>query len=326
MDNAQKLVVIFGGSGFLGRHIVRALAKQGWRIRVACRRPNLAGYLQPMGSVGQIHAVQANVRYPRSVEAAIAGADAVINLTGILYQTGRQKFDAVQASGAGTIARAAKAAGITQFVHFSAIGADENSESAYARSKAAGEAAVLTHVPTAVIFRPSIVFGPEDDFFNRFAKLATFLPFLPLIGGGHTKFQPVFVGDVAKAVVAALSNEAKTGTVYELGGPEVKSFKELLQLTAIEVHRPNIILLPLPFFAAKLQASVLQLLPKPMLTVDQVKLLAVDNVVSLEAIQDKRNLEGLHIAPTALASVLPSYLWRYRVNGQYAKAASQTAE
>lgn len=319
MNNQNKLVTIIGGSGFIGRHIVRRLAKEGWRIRVACRRPDLAGHLQPLGTVGQIMPVQVNVRFPLSLEKAIAGSDAVINLVGILHETGRQKFDSVQAQGARAVAEAAKKAGVKQFIQFSAIGADENSPSAYARSKAAGEKAVLKVLPDAIILRPSIVFGPEDDFFNRFAGLATVLPFLPLIGGGETKFQPIFVGDVAKVVSAALAGEIKPGAVYELGGSEIKTFKALLELT-LEVTQRKRFLIPLPFVIARLQASFLQLLPNPMLTVDQVKLLEQDNVVSDAAIAEKRTLQGLGIPATALESVLPDYLWRYRVNGQYAEA------
>ena len=255
--------------------MVRALAKRGYRIRVAVRRPELAGHLQPLGRVGQIHAVQANLRYPASVEAAARDADVVINLVGILFERGRQRFDAVQAFGAEAVALAAAAFG-ARLVHVSAIGADENAPSHYARSKAAGEKLVLAAVPAAVILRPSIVFGPEDDFFNKFAAIARISPALPLIGGGHTRFQPVFAGDVAGAVRAAVEGRAAAGTTYELGGPEVKSFKELMQfvLTTIERRR---LLVPIPFALARLQASFLQFMPKPLLTPDQVELLRSDN-------------------------------------------------
>lgn len=212
-----RLVTIFGGSGFLGRHLTQALAKRGWRVRAAVRRPDLAGHLQPLGMVGQIHAVQANLRYPDSVARAVAGADAVVNLVGILHEGGRQTFSAVQAQGPRIVAEAAAKAGVESLVQVSAIGADANSPADYARSKAAGEAATLAAFPTAVIMRPSIVFGPEDQFFNRFADMARFLPFLPLIGGGETKFQPVYVGDVAEAIARALEGAAKPGATYELG-------------------------------------------------------------------------------------------------------------
>jgi len=265
----ETLVTIFGGSGFLGRHVVRALAKLGYRIRVAVRRPELAGYLQPLGRVGQIHAVQANLRYPASVEAATRDADVAINLVGILFERGRQRFDAVQAFGAEAVARAAAAAG-AKLVHVSAIGADEKAPSLYARAKAKGEKLVLAAAPDAVILRPSILFGPEDDFFNKFAAMARLAPALPLIGGGHTKFQPVFAGDVASAVVAAIEERAKAGAIYELGGPEVKSFKELMQFVLATTERKRL-LLPLPFGLAKFQASLLQLMPTPLLTPDQVE-------------------------------------------------------
>src|SRR5689334_1684724 len=265
---AETLVTVFGGSGFLGRHVVRALAREGYRVRPAVRRPDLAGHLQPLGRVGQIHAVQANLRYPESVEAAVRGADVVVNLVGILFERGKQTFDAVQAEGAATVARAAAAAG-ARMVHVSALGADPDSPALYGRSKAAGETAVLAAVPDATILRPSILFGPEDDFFNRFAALARMAPALPLIGGGLTKFQPVFVGDVAQAVLRAVGGRAKGGAVYELGGPEVKTFRALMEYVLTVTERKRM-LMPLPFGLARLQAMVLQFMPKPLLTPDQV--------------------------------------------------------
>ncbi len=316
----DRLVTIYGGSGFLGRHLVRALAKRGWRIRVAVRRPELANFLQPLGIVGQIHAVQANLRYPESVTSAAEDADAIVNLAGILFQTGRQTFEGVQAEGARAVAEAA-AKRNTKLVHVSAIGADANSQSAYARSKAAGEAAVKSAVPEATIFRPSILFGPEDGFFNRFAAMARIVPALPLIGGGETRFQPVFVGDVAAAIVAALEDKAKPGTTYELGGPEVKSFRELMELMLAEIGRRRL-LVPIPFALARLQAFFLELLPNPLLTRDQVILLERDNVVSAEAEREGRTLKALGISPTALAAVLPSYLGRFRKAGQFTRPAS----
>jgi len=311
----ETLVTVFGGSGFLGRHVVRALAREGYRIRPAVRRPDLAFHLQPLGRVGQIHAVQANLRYPASVEAAVRGADVVINLVGILFERGKQRFEAVQADGAHHVAQAAAAAG-ARMIHVSALGADPNSSSSYARSKAAGEAAVLAAAPDATIFRPSIVFGPEDDFFNRFAAMARMSPALPLIGGGQTKFQPVFAGDVAQAIRKAVGGATKGGTIYELGGPEVKSFKELMEYVLAVTERRRL-LVPLPFALAKLQAFFLQFTPTPLLTPDQVELLRTDNVVSPAAIAEGRTLEALAIEPAALEAIVPSYLWRFRKTGQF---------
>jgi uncharacterized protein YbjT (DUF2867 family) len=311
----DTLVTVFGGSGFLGRHVVRALARRGYRVRVAVRRPELAGFLQPLGRVGQIHAVQANLRYPASVEAAARDADAVINLVGILFERGRQRFDAVQAFGAEAVALAAAAYG-ARLVHVSAIGAAENAPSRYARAKAMGEKLVLAAVPSAVILRPSVVFGPEDDFFNKFAAIARFAPALPLIGGGHTRFQPVFAGDVASAVAAAIEGRAQAGQIYELGGPQVQSFKELMQFMLTTIGRRRL-LVPIPFALAKLQASILQLMPKPLLTPDQVELLRSDTVVSDEAKREGRTLEAFGIDPIAMATIVPSYLWRFRKSGQF---------
>ena len=315
----DRLVTIYGGSGFVGRHAVRAFAQRGWRIRVAVRRPELAFHLQPLGRVGQIHAVQANLRYPDSVARALEDAEVAINLVGILYERGRQSFEAVQAAGAGAVAKAAAAAG-TRLVHVSAIGADARSASGYARSKAAGEKAVSSAIREAVILRPSVVFGQEDDFFNRFAELARWLPALPLIGDGKTRFQPVFVGDVAAAIVAAAEERARPATVNELGGPEVKTFRELLELMLRVIGRERL-LVPLPFALARLQAFFLEFLPKPPLTRDQVRLLERDNVVSPKAEREGRTLKGLGFAPTSLEAILPSYLWRFRKTGQYARSA-----
>jgi uncharacterized protein YbjT (DUF2867 family) len=314
-DNVNTLITVFGGSGFLGRHVVRALARRHYRIRVGVRRPELAGHLQPLGRVGQIHAVQANVRYPESVAAAARGAQVIINLVGILFERGRQRFAGVQAGGAETVALAARTLG-ARMIHVSAIGADENAPSLYARSKALGEKAVLSAVPSATIFRPSILFGPEDDFFNRFAALARFSPALPLIGGGHTKFQPVFVGDVASAIAQAVDGRAALGTVYELGGPEVRTFRELMEYVLATTERRRL-LIPLPFGLAKFQSYFLQLLPKPLLTPDQVELLKRDNVVSEQAKRAKHTLEALGIDPVAIEAIVPSYLWRFRKTGQF---------
>jgi NADH dehydrogenase len=284
------------------------------------RRPDLAGHLQPLGRVGQIHAVQANVRYPQSVDAAARDADVVVNLVAILFERGRQRFDAVQHFGAEQVALAAAAHG-ARMVHVSAIGADENSPSEYAQAKAKGEAAVLAAVPGATVFRPSILFGPEDDFFNRFAAMARFLPALPLIGGGETKFQPVFVGDVAEAIARAVDGNARAGTTYELGGPEVRTFKQLMEYVLATVERKRM-LVPLPFALAKFQAMFLQYLPKPPLTPDQVELLKVDNVVSEAASRDRRTLKGLGIDATAMETVVPTYLWRFRKTGQFKVSAA----
>lgn len=314
-SNADTLITVFGGSGFLGRHVVRALARRRFRIRVAVRRPELAGHLQPLGSVGQIHAVQANLRYPRSVEAAMRDASIAINLVGILFERGRQRFDLVQTYGAEQVALAASAFG-AKVIHVSAIGADENSSSLYAQSKARGEKAVLAAAKDAVIFRPSVVFGPEDDFFNRFASMARFLPALPLIGGGQTRFQPVYVGDVAEAIASAVEGKTRTGTVYELGGPEVRSLKQIMEYVLATIERKRL-LVALPFALAKFQASVLQFLPKPPLTPDQVELLRTDNVVSELAMAERRTLEGLGLLPTPAEAIVPSYLWRFRKTGQF---------
>jgi uncharacterized protein YbjT (DUF2867 family) len=314
-SNADTLITIFGGSGFLGRHVVRALAGQEYRIRVAVRRPDLAGHLQPLGRVGQIHAVQANVRNRASVAAAVRGSDVVINLVGILFESGRQRFETVQAFGAESVALAA-AAENALMIHISAIGADEHSRSAYARSKAEGERLVLAATPEATILRPSVVFGPNDDFFNRFAALARMVPALPLVGGGTTRFQPVYAGDVAEAIAKAVAGQTGAGKVYELGGPEVMTFKEILQYVLATIGRRRL-LVPIPFWAAKLKAFFFEFMPKPVLTRDQVELLRSDNVVSDAARAESRTLEGLGIVPRSAEAIVPSYLWRFRKTGQF---------
>ena len=316
-SNLDTLVTVFGGSGFLGRHVVRALAKRDYRIRVAVRRPELAGHLQPLGRVGQIHAVQANLRYPASVEAAMRDSHAAINLVGILAESGAQTFDAVQGAGAGTVARAAAAAG-AGMVHVSAIGAAENSASRYGRAKAAGEKAVLAALPSATILRPSVVFGPEDQFTNRFAALARMSPALPLIGGGLTKLQPVYVGDVATAVADAVDGKTRPGAPYELGGPEVLTMREIMEII-LDVTERRRMLMPLPFGLAKLQALFLQFAPGDFkLTPDQVTLLRSDNVVSDAAKTAGLTLEGLGITPDSMEAIVPQYLWRFRKTGQFA--------
>ena len=311
----DTLVTVYGGSGFLGRHVIRALAKRHYRIRVAVRRPELAGFLQPLGRVGQIHAVQTNLRNAASVEAAARDAQVLINLVGILFERGRQRFDTVHAYGAEQVALAANAHG-ARIVHVSAIGADENSASAYARSKAKAEQLVLAAQPSATIMRPSIMFGPEDDFFNRFAALARMSPALPLIGGGLTRFQPVFVGDVAAAIADAADGNVRTGTIYELGGPEARTFKELMQFVLTTIERKRL-LIPIPFFVARMQAMFLQYLPKPLLTPDQVELLRTDNIVSESAKAERRTLQGLGIDPEPIEAIVSSYLWRFRKTGQF---------
>lgn len=310
-----QLVTVFGGSGFLGRHVVRALAKRGYRVRVATRRPELATHLQPLGNVSQIQPVQANLRVRWSVDRAVQGADHVVNLVGILFESGRQNFATVQDFGARAVAEAARGAGAS-LTHVSAIGANEHSAAAYARTKARGEKAVHATVPDAVILRPSIVFGPEDQFFNRFANLARYSPFLPLIGGGLTKFQPVFVGDVAEAVACAVSGQAKAGATYELGGPNVMTFRETME-QMLEITGRKRMLVSLPWWLASLQASVLGMLPNPLLTPDQVELLKTDNVVSHHAETAGHTLAGLGIQAESTAAVLPSYLWRFRPAGQF---------
>ncbi|WP_213735770.1 complex I NDUFA9 subunit family protein [Bradyrhizobium sp. dw_411] len=320
-SNSDTLVTVFGGSGFLGRNVVRALCKRDYRVRVAVRRPELAGHLQPLGKVGQIHAVQANLRYPASVEAAMRDSHVAINLVGILTESGAQTFDAVQGTGAGTVAKAAAAAG-ARMVHISAIGADENSESRYARAKAAGEKAVLSAIPSATILRPSVVFGPEDQFTNRFAALARMSPVLPLIGGGATKLQPVYVGDIATAVADAVDGKTKAGATYELGGPEVLTMREIMEIILATTER-NRMLVSLPFGLAKLKATFLQFAPGALkLTPDQVTLLRSDNVVSDAAKAAGLTLEGLGIVPDSLEAIAPQYLWRFRAAGQFQKKSA----
>jgi uncharacterized protein YbjT (DUF2867 family) len=317
----QGLVTVFGGSGFVGAQVVRALAKRGLRLRVAVRNPGRGYRLRMLGDVGQIEIVQANVRNPDSIARAVAGAQACVNLVGVLYETGRQQFQTIHALGARNIAEAAAAVGVERFVQVSSIGADPDSPSKYARTKALGEAAVREIIPGAVILRPSIVFGPEDGFFNRFAAIASLSPAIPLFGGGETRFQPVFVGDVAAAVATAIVNPAQAGQIYELGGPGVYSFKALMQLVCRETGRRPL-LVPIPFALASLIGAagdlVAGLIPPP-LTSDQVKLLRVDNV----ATPGVPGLAELGIEPSALEPVLPTYLFRYRKGGQYAEQVAR---
>lgn len=317
LANLPPLVTVFGGSGFIGRHVVRVLAKRGYRIRVAVRRPDLAGFLQPLGNVGQISLVQANLRYRNSIDRAVEGADHVINCVGILFESGRNTFDAVQEFGGRAVAEAARNVGAT-LTHISAIGANAGSNSNYGRTKGRAEAAILSIKPDAIIFRPSIVFGPEDSFFNKFADMARTFPVLPLVGGGKTKFQPVYVEDVAEAVARAVDGKVEGGKIYELGGPEVLTFRECLE-TILKVTVRKNQLVSLPFSIASLIGSIASLVPfiAPPITPDQVKLLKHDNVVSKEAEAEGRTLKGLGITPTMATSVLDSYLVQYRPHGQY---------
>jgi NADH dehydrogenase len=299
---------------------VRALAKRGYRVRVAVRNPNLAIHVQPLGNVGQIQPVQANLRVRWSVDRAVEGADCVVNLVGILHEGGRQTFNAVQDFGARAVAEAARAAG-ARLVDVSAIGADPDSSVPYARTKGQAEKAVLDIVKDAIVFRPSIVFGPEDRFFNRFAAMARLSPALPLIGGGETKFQPVYVGDVAEAIARAVDGKVAGGRVYELGGPEVRTFRALMEEMLKVIGRRRF-LVPLPWWLARLQGRILGLLPNPLLTADQVELLKRDNVVSEAAREEGRTLEGLGITPRTTEAILPTYLWQYRTAGQFTKTTA----
>ncbi len=313
-----RLIAVVGGSGFVGRHTVRALARRGFRVRAVVRRPDLAGYLQPMGSVGQIHAVQGNVRYPDSIARALEGADGVVNLVGVLAKSGAQTFETIHVAGARTVARAAREAGARRFVHVSAIGASPTSAGQYGRTKAQGEAAVLEAFPEVIILRPSLIFGPEDSLFNRFAAMARVAPVLPLVGG-RTRFQPVYVGDVAAAIAGICEGTGKSGVIYELGGPEVLTFRALLDRVQEYAGRARPYL-PLPFWLAKLLAALTAPLPNAIrpLTVDQVRMLQSDNVVSAAAIEEGRTLQGLGIqGPHAIDTIVPTYLESYRAKGQY---------
>jgi NADH dehydrogenase len=323
-----ELVTVFGGSGFLGQYVVNALARRGYRMRVAVRRPNAARMPEVFGMVGQVQEVQANLRYPRSVRQAVRGAGAVVNLVGILQRSGAQTFEAVQAEGAGAVAEAAAEAG-ARLVHVSAIGADLASGSAYARSKAQGEVAVRKARPDAVVVRPSLMFGPGDSFFNRFAALSRMLPVLPL-AGADTRFQPVYAGDVAEAIARAIDGTAAGGRTYELGGPEIRTLRELVAYMLDVIERKRLVV-SLPPRLARIQATVLEALDFALLglvpdnlklTRDQVILLQHDNVVSDAAVSEGRTLEGLGIAPTAMEAIVPSYLVRFRRYGQFERNAA----
>ena len=315
----QVLVTVFFGSGFIGTHVARALLKRGWRVRVACRKPQRAHDLQPLGNVGQMQLMRADVTRPDQVAKAVAGADAVINLVGILHESLGTSFKAIHCEGARIGAQAARAAGVRSLVQMSAIGADLDGPSKYAKSKAEGEVAVREVFPDAVIVRPSIVFGQGDGFFSRFARMAQFAPALPLFGGGENRFQPIYVGDLAQAIANALETPAARGETFELGGPEIYSFKELMQLIGRETHRPRP-LIPLPYLAASavgVLGDLQSIVMTPVLTSDQALLLRRDNVVS----EGAKGLAALGVEATALESILPTYLWRYRRGGQFAETA-----
>ncbi len=309
---ATRIVTVFGGSGFIGRYVVKRLAQRGWAVRVAVRRPSRAAFLQPVGDVGQITPLRAPLQDKGAVRDVLEGAEAAINLVGVLFERGKQRCEAEHLERARGVAAAAAAAGVKHLVQISAIGAEETADAKYARSKGAAERAVREAFPAAVVLRPSIVFGPEDEFFNLFASMAQLAPALPLIGGGRTRFQPVYVGDVADAVVRVLTDPACAGKTYELGGPRVYSFRELLELMLRQIGRRRL-LLPLPFWVATLEAAVLERLPAPLLTRDQVKLLRRDNVVSEGAL----TLADLGIRPTAAEVILPTYLDRFRKGGRF---------
>lgn len=321
MDGIEQpeLVTVFGGSGFVGRHVVQELARRGYRIRAAVRRPDLAGHLQPLGQTGQIVAVQANLRYRDSVDRAVSGADHVVNCVGILFENGRQSFDAVQDFGARAVAEAARRVG-AGLTHVSAIGADRESASAYARSKGRGEAAIMETLPGATIVRPSIMFGPDDAFFNKFAEMARISPVLPLIGGGETRLQPAYVVDVAEVVARAVDGTIPTGRTYELGGPEVLTFRQCME-EMLEIVGRKRMLVSLPWGLASAVASVASAIPfvTPALTPDQVTLLKQDNVVSQAALDDGRTFAGLGMKPATLDAILPGYLVRFRVAGQFTR-------
>lgn len=314
----SRLVTVFGGSGFVGRQVVRVLAHEGYRVRAAVRRPDLAGHLQPLGGVGQIHPVQANLRNPDSVARATEGAEAVVNLVGLLSESGKQKFAAIHAQGARNVAEAAKAAGAQSLVQMSAIGADAESRSRYGRTKAEGEVLVREAFPSASIVRPSLIFGPGNDFFSRMASMARLSMVLPLIGGA-TRFQPVYVGDVAEAIATLATDRGKRGTTYELGGPQILTMRDMLELM-LEVTGRKRWLAPVPMPLARLKAAFLQFLPGPPITPDQVKLLARDNVVSDAAVAEHRTLEDLSVMPTAMGAILPTYLVQFRRTGQFVTA------
>jgi len=315
MELSNNLVTVFGGAGFIGTQVVQLLATKGYRVRVAVRRPDLAGHVKPLGFVGQVLPIQANIRDRDSVDRAVRGASIVINLVGIGHERGKQRFRAVHAAGARNVAEAAKALKVGSLVHLSALGADPEAPSLYARSKALGEADVLAAFPSAVVIRPSVVFGPDDSFFNRYGMLARMLPVVPVIGA-KSRFQPIYVGDVAQAIVAAAEGAVKDGRIYEIGGPETATHQELVERVIADTGRTNLTV-PLPAGIAKLMALPISFLPNPLITSDQVDQLQADSIVSEAAQRDKRTLAAFGITPTAMDAILPSYLWRFMKNGQF---------
>ena len=314
MDHPE-MVTIFGGSGFVGTQVVQLLARAGYRVRVAVRRPDLAGHLRPLGGVGQVVPMQANLRNADSVMAAVRGAAVVINLAAVGVEKGKQRFRGINVMGARRVAEAAKAAGVHTLVHMSVIGADENSPSLFARSRALGEAEVKAAFPDAIVVRPSVIFGTGDTFFNKLGLIGRMLPVMPLFGG-KTKFQPVYVGDVAEAIAQAAMGKLKAGKTYELGGPDVLTNRELVERVLRDTNRSNPIL-PLPGFVGQILAFPMGILPKPLVTGEQITLMQIDNVVSAEAAKDERTLPGIGIVPRPLDAVLPSYIWRFSPNGQF---------
>ena len=325
MAAAPGLVTVFGASGFLGRYVIRELTARGWRVRAAVRNPHTAHELKVIGDVGQVQLMQANIRFPKSVARAVEGSDAVINLVSILFESGRQTFEALNVNGADSIGEACAAAGVTNVAHVSAIGADTDSASYYARTKREGEIALQSHVPTLDVFRPSVIFGPEDEFFNRFAGLTAFAPALPLIGGGKTKLQPVFVEDVAAAIAIAVTR-GTTGETYELGGPQTYSFKALMKFILETIGKKRF-LAPVPWFASNIMGFGGELtgrLPfvKPFLTRDQVENLKVDNIAS----EDMPGFEAFDIQPSTIEAIVPSYLGKYRKHGQFYEKPSALNE
>jgi uncharacterized protein YbjT (DUF2867 family) len=312
-----RRTAVLGGSGFIGRYIVKRLAARGDVVPVGCRHAEEAKFLRPMGAVGQVETVNVAIDDQTLLPPFLAGNDAFVNCVGILRESGSQSFERVHHTGPAMLARFAREAGVERFVHISAIGADSRSASAYARTKAAGEHAVRDAFPTVTILRPAIVFGPEDQFFNRFAAMAMLSPVLPLIGGGETRFQPVYVGDVADAVIKCLEDSATAGRTYELGGPKIYTFRELLELLLREIRRKRWFI-DLPFGVAELQAKLMSILPNPPLTPDQVELLRRDNIVSPGAL----TLQSLGITPTPIEATLPTYLDRFRRGGWYQREPS----
>ena len=310
----QKIATIFGASGFIGRHLIRRLTKKDFRIVAATRSPYLHGYLKPLGNPGQIDLEKVNLFDKERLRTLIKNSDVVINLVGILYETKKQKFEDIHAKFPDLLSKLCSELNIEKLVHISALGIDETANSQYMQSKLKGEKNILNNFNRSVILRPSIIFGPEDNFFNQFASLAEFLPALPLIGGGLTYFQPIYVGDIAKSIVTVLEKEEINNNIYELGGPQTFTFKELMKILLKQIKKKRF-LVPIPFLLAKFQAKILQLLPRPLLTTDQVEMLKYDNIVS----NNYPTLKDLKINPRTIESVLPDYIWRFRKGGQFAK-------